>query len=125
MITLYQGWPDFFSDVPNFIKILYCGPQKKILPYFFLHKDHIIDANFGYFIHKCVISSLVVYPKFDTGAAENLWRAALWPPLHYIIHVLYMYEMNSFMSQFHQRFTYVFIVQNFGAKKFQTQNTAL
>jgi hypothetical protein len=22
-------------------------------------------------------------PKFDTGAAENLWRAALRPPLHY------------------------------------------
>jgi len=21
-----------------------------------------------------------VHPKFDTGAAENLWRAALWPP---------------------------------------------
>jgi hypothetical protein len=26
-----------------------------------------------------------VHPKFDTGAAENLWRAALWPPLLYSI----------------------------------------
>ena len=34
-----QGWPDFFSGGPNFIEILYCGPQKKILPYFFLPKD--------------------------------------------------------------------------------------
>jgi hypothetical protein len=25
----------------------------------------------------------VVHPKFDTGAVENLWRAALWPPLLY------------------------------------------
>jgi hypothetical protein len=38
---------------------------------------------------KWVINSLVVHPKFDTGAAENLWsaacgtRAALWPPLLY------------------------------------------
>ncbi len=33
-----QGWPDFFSGGPNFIEILNFGPQKKILPYFFLHK---------------------------------------------------------------------------------------
>ncbi len=36
---------------------------------FSLHKDHIIDVNFGYFKHKCIINSLVVHPKFDTGAA--------------------------------------------------------
>ncbi len=34
-------------------------------------------------IHKCIINSLDVHPQFDTGAAENLWRAALWPPLVY------------------------------------------
>jgi len=28
-------------------------------------------------------------------------------------------------SQFHQRFTRTFFVQNFGTKKFQIQNTAL
>jgi len=33
-------------------------------------------------------------------------------------------ESNSY-CQFHQRFTRAFFVQNFGAKKFQTQNTAL
>jgi hypothetical protein len=38
----------------------------------------------GIFIHMCVINSLVVHPKFDTGAAENLRRAALWPPLIYM-----------------------------------------
>jgi hypothetical protein len=38
----------------------------------------------GNFIHKCSINSLVVHPKFGTGAAKNLWRAALWPPLLYI-----------------------------------------
>jgi len=59
-----------FSDGPNFIKILY------FFALFFLHKNHIIDVNFGYFIHKCVINSLDVHPKFDTGAA-------LWPPLLY------------------------------------------
>jgi hypothetical protein len=64
-----------FSDGPNFIKILYCGPQN-FFALFFLHKNHIIDVNFGYFIHKCVINSLDVHPKFDTGAA-------LWPPLQY------------------------------------------
>jgi len=78
--VIYQGWPDFFSDGPNFIKILYCGPQN-FFALFFLYKDHIIDVNFGYFIHKFVINSLVVHSKFDTMAAENLWRAALWPPL--------------------------------------------
>ncbi len=42
-------------------------------------------------MNKWAINSLVVYPKFETGAAENLWRAAcgpraaLWPPLIYII----------------------------------------
>jgi len=83
--NLYQGLPDFFSDGPNFIKILCCGPQN-FYPLFFLHKNHIIDVNvnFGYFIHKCIINSLVVHPKFDTGAAENLWRATLWPPLIYM-----------------------------------------
>jgi len=87
--TIYQGWPDLFSDGPNFNKILFCGPQKNFLPYFLLYKDIIIDVNFRYFIHKCVINSLVVHPKFDTGAAKNLWRAAcgpraaLWPPLLY------------------------------------------
>jgi hypothetical protein len=66
------GWPDFFSDGPNFIKnSVLRGPQKNF-PYFFLDKDYIIDVNFGYFIHKCAINSLVVHPKFDTGAAENL-----------------------------------------------------
>ncbi len=58
---------------------------KNFLPYFFLYKDHIIYVNFQYFIHKCLINSLVVHPKFDTGAAENLWRAALWPHLKYNI----------------------------------------
>jgi len=54
---------------------------KNFFALFFLHKDHIIDINFGYFRHKCVINSLVVHPKFDTGAAENIWGVALWPPL--------------------------------------------
>jgi len=47
--SIVHGWADFFSDGPNFIKILYFGSEKKILPYFFLHKDHIIDVNYRYF----------------------------------------------------------------------------
>ena len=35
----------------------------------------------------------MVYPKFDTGAKENLWRAALWPPLLYISNHTFL---NSF-----------------------------
>ncbi len=32
-------------------------------------------------------------PKFDTGAAENLWRAALWPPLvQYIRYQIIVYQ---------------------------------
>ena len=38
-------------------------PQNFFLLYFFLHKDSIIDVNFGHFIHKCVINSLVVHPE--------------------------------------------------------------
>jgi len=59
--------------------------SKKILPYFFLPKD-VSWCKFRVFSY---INSLVVHPKFDTGAAENLWRtacgprAALWPPLFY------------------------------------------
>jgi hypothetical protein len=84
-VTIVQGWPDFFSDGPNFIKILWAA--KIFFAIFFLLKDPIIDVNFGYFTHKCVINSLVAHPKFDTGAAKNLrraacgLRAALWPPL--------------------------------------------
>jgi len=56
------------------ISLKFCIAGHKIFfAIFFLHKDHIIDVNLGYFIHKCVINSLVVHPKFDTGAA-------LWPP---------------------------------------------
>ncbi len=36
--AIKQGWPDFFSGGPNFIKILYCGPQNFFLPYFFYIK---------------------------------------------------------------------------------------
>ncbi len=58
----------------------------------------MIDVNFGYFIHKCAINSLVVHPKFDTGAAKNLWRAAsgprtaVWPPLVYIKQTVTLYS---------------------------------
>jgi len=44
---------------------------------FFL-KYEIIGVNFGYFLIKIAVD---VDPKFDTGVAENLWRAALWPLL--------------------------------------------
>ncbi len=71
------------------ISLKYCiAGFKKTFALFFLHKDHIIDVNLGYFIHKCMINSLVVHPKFDTGAAKNLWRAALWPPLMYYIDLM-------------------------------------
>jgi len=46
--SIEQGWPDFFAYGPNFIKILFCWPQKKIFGMFFLKYD-IIDVNFGYF----------------------------------------------------------------------------
>ncbi len=66
------------------ISLKYCiAGRKKILIYFFLHKDNIINVNFLYFIYKWIINSLVVHTKFDIGAEENLWRAALWPLLYY------------------------------------------
>jgi len=34
-------------------------------------------------------------------------------------------QIKTSWGQFHQRFTLAFFVQNFGAKKFQTQSTAL
>ncbi len=84
-VDIYQGWPDFFYWRAKFHSNIVLWAATKFLPYFFLHKDKIIDVDFGYFIHKCIINSLVVHPKFDTVAAENLWRAALWPPLIYMI----------------------------------------
>jgi len=79
-----RGGQTFF--LTGQISLKYCiAGRKKFSALFFLHKDHIIDVNLGHFVHKCVINSLVVHPKFDTGAAENLWRAALWPPLIYNI----------------------------------------
>jgi len=81
-----RGGQTFF--LTGQISLKYCiAGRKKFFALFFLHKDHIIDVNFGYFIHKFVSNSLDVHPKFDTGAEENLWRAAcgpraaLWPPL--------------------------------------------
>ncbi len=62
---------------------------------FFLHKDHIIDVNFGYFIHKCVINSLVVHPKFDTGAAENCTLAT--PVIEYKIFKICYAELPNFL----------------------------
>jgi len=37
-----------------------------------------------------------VHPKFDTGAAENLCRAALWPPLIYTVKLGYNEEIELF-----------------------------
>ncbi len=65
----------FFVYGPNFIKILYCRPEKNLFGLFFFKFD-IIDVNFVYF-------SSINVSQIDTGAAENLWRAALWPPLPY------------------------------------------
>jgi len=45
--TIDQGWPDIFAYGPNFIKILYCGPQ-----IFFGFKYDMIDVNLGYFCYK-------------------------------------------------------------------------
>jgi hypothetical protein len=39
LLKSITGAARLFSGGPNFIEILYCGPQKKFLPYFFLHKD--------------------------------------------------------------------------------------
>ncbi len=92
LTTVYiRGGQTFFSDGPNFIKILYCGPQKNFFALFFLHKDHIIDANFGYFIHKCVINSLVVHSKFETEAAENLLkgRTLATPGIYHKVSIFY------------------------------------
>ncbi len=78
----------------------------------------------GNFIHKFFINSLVVHPKFDTGAAENLWRAAcspraaLWPSLLYRIGpycvmefwLASLEEEDSFFlkARLHIRFPHVF-----------------
>ncbi len=43
-IGLQQGWPDYFSDGPNFIKILFCGPQT-FLGLFFVFVFKIISHN--------------------------------------------------------------------------------
>ncbi len=73
---LDQGWPDFSSYNPNFNKIMYCGLQKKLGLFFF--KYDMIDVSLFYFLLQKYQSCA---PKFDTGAAKNLLRAALWPPL--------------------------------------------
>jgi len=84
-LKLYsRGGQTFFLTGQISLKCFIAG-RKKFFALFFLHKYHIIDVSFGYFIHKCIINSLDVHPKFDTGAAENLWRAELWPPLLYSI----------------------------------------
>jgi len=83
-IDYIRGGQTFF--LTGQISLKYCiAVRKNFFALFFLHKYHIFDAYFGYFIHKCVINSLVVHQKFDTGGSENLWRAALWPPLDYIL----------------------------------------
>jgi len=46
-LLINQGWPDFFANGPNFIKILFFGLQN-IFGMFFLKYD-IIDVNLGYF----------------------------------------------------------------------------
>jgi len=85
-ITSVYSWVGRTFFLTGQISLKYCiAGRKKFFALFFLRKDHIIDVNFGYFIHKCIINSLDVHPKFDTGAAENLWRAALWPHLVYSI----------------------------------------
>jgi len=45
--AINQGWPDFIAYGPNFIKILFCGPQ--IFFCMFFLKYEIIDDKFGYF----------------------------------------------------------------------------
>jgi hypothetical protein len=67
-----RGGQTFFLTGQISLKYCISGRKKIFLPYIFLFKDYIIDVNFRYFIHKCVINNLVVHPKFDTGAAENL-----------------------------------------------------
>ncbi len=37
-----------------------------------------------------------MHPKFDTGAAENLWRAALWPPLLYTVYIKSHKKLNAY-----------------------------
>jgi len=48
LILYNRGGQTFFTYGTNFIKILFCGPQKKFFGVFSL-KYYIIDATFGYF----------------------------------------------------------------------------
>ena len=80
-MSLYQGWPDFFDRGPN-LKIIF----------------HLRAALFKVSDDKVTISAFIVLwmlllkffdqisgCKKGPRAAKISWRAALWPPLPYII----------------------------------------
>ena len=52
-MPINQGRPDFFSRGPNFIKKLYCGPQKFFFCSFSIKFD-INNVNFRCFPYKIV-----------------------------------------------------------------------
>jgi hypothetical protein len=73
---IYHGWPDFFARGPIFnIEIVL-----RVATIFFACLSYV-KPKIPQFTVNLSIKYAVHSKTFTTGAAKNLWRAAVWPRL--------------------------------------------
>jgi len=107
-ISIYQGWPDFFSRGPK-LKILFlvnlkiCSSRKiyRLFFPFLIIFDAYWEKNQTFFKLLVLIWFFEFFFQTTKGprAAKTSWRAELWPPLVYTVIVLCRRDVTNLTSQ--------------------------